>query len=338
MRVSSRVVLIACSASVIGAPNAAACSPQDYMSPEEWQALSPEQRAENTVHDTHEAVPTAPATPVARPTDPPATAVDRPATGDGPSQGSQPSGNQDAGAGSVEAPPVREAAPVVPALDGPSHSKPTAKDPATTGARSTPRAATSPTGPESTREAPAGGESAASVAAGGRTVVAVEQLTRMTAGSRGIDSGAAQRARRRADERAAQRRASAQDRRRSAGRAADRRPEAQVSGRTPVRADEAPITATTDANGRVTALAAVLAALAALAALLVRMLRPEAPAAATSTRIHPRPDTDDGAAVDPIEAELQAIIAAQAATRTAQAPRAQEAGTGDESSTATNSA
>lgn len=55
MRGVSRVVVIASSTLLIAAPAAIACSPQDYMSPEDWQALSPAQQVENALGHTHEA-------------------------------------------------------------------------------------------------------------------------------------------------------------------------------------------------------------------------------------------------------------------------------------------
>lgn len=329
MRVSSRVVLIACSASVIGAPAAAACSPQDYMSPEEWQALSPEQRAENTSH-THDAVDPAasPAAPV--PADPPVTREAAP-------QVTAPAGGEESPPGRLAAPPVPEAAPVIPALDGRSHRRAAAERPKTTGAPRTdqaPAAAAAPLHDVTTK--------AAAGASARTTVVAVEQLTRMAGGSRSSERASAQRAQRNTDERAAARRASARQRRSAAREAAERRTDARLSGRTPVRAGEVPHTAAraddTSHLNALTAITAVLAALTALAALLIRRFRFQPPAAAASGAALPPAPSAPSVIADPVEAELQAMIAAHAATPVARQRPAQEAETGDESSTATNSA
>ena len=333
MRVSSRVALIACSASVIGAPSAAACSPQDYMSPEDWQALSPEQRAENVAH-THDAGDAA-TTPTTAPATPPAAPVQAPATRDAAPQLTEPSNG--AGSRPAEPPPSKGTAPILPRLDGPSHRGPTADRRAATGTR---RGERSP-GPssEAPRDATRAGvpESSAAVASARTTVVAVEQLTRMAAAAPAGERAAARRAERRASERAAGRRARSRTRGDTAAPANHVRADAQASGRIPVRADEAPVTSNSSSNdtARLTAWAALTLALAGFVALLLRRPRPEASAETTSGQV--APPTSDAVAADLVEAELQAIIAAQ----TAPAPRrsgAQDAGTGDESSTATNSA
>lgn len=274
MRVAHRVILIACSASLIGVSPAAACSPQDYMSPEEWQALSPEQRAENSTPHEHEAGPPAAVAPVAPPADPPAT---------------------------HDATPQVEKSPASPARNV-------------------------------TRE------SNATPVAAARTTVTVEQLTRMAAGSDSSKRAAAQRAERRANQRAAERRQSTRERGDVAAPTAATLSYSQAAGRIPVRADDAPVTAARPGeNGRLTALAAMLITLTGLAALIARVSHPKAGAQATSTQFdHTRAIA--AVAVDPVEAELQAMIAAQTATRLAEPHGAQEAGTGDESSTATNSA
>ena len=289
------------------------------MTPEEWQALSPEQRAENALHTDEIAAPATTGT------TPPAT----------PDAASQPGEAAADGGGTVEAPPVRGAAPVLPRLDGPSHRRP-AERPETTGAPSgdPPTGASAPDRGAAATGAP---QSSPAVASARTTVVAVEQLERMAAGSPADRSAAARRVERRAAERAAERRAGRRERRDTASQATDTRREAQVaSGRTPVRADEAPAKpARTDDTGSLTAGAALLTLFAALTALLLHRPRPEASAVASApVGALPAPD----AAADPVEAELQAIIAEQKAARTPQGRPAQDAGTGDESSTATNSA
>lgn len=109
MRAPAKVILIAFSASVIGPPVAGACSPQDYMSPEEWQALSPEQQSENIAH-THDV--TAPSvSPVA-----PVAAVDAPASDAAPSTG----------VGGVEESPAADAPPAVAVPRTPARDRPAA--------------------------------------------------------------------------------------------------------------------------------------------------------------------------------------------------------------------
>ena len=329
MRVSSRVVVIACTASVIGAPSAAACSPQDYMSPEDWQALSPEQRAENVAH-THDA-----GDPATTPTTPPAAPVEAPATRDAAPQLSEPANG--AGSGAGQPPLSKGTAPIVPRLDDPSHQRPSGDRRAATGA---PRAERSPSAstraPRDLRRTDAP-QSSPAVASAQTTVVAVEQLTRMAAGSPAGERAAARRAERRASERAAERRARTRPRSEPAAAATDVRRDAQASGRIPVRADEAPATLDRSSNdtARLTAWAVLTLALAGFVALVLRRLRPDAPAETTSGQV--TPPSCDAVAADPIEAELQAIIAAQTAPHPPRSS-AQEAGTGDASSTATNSA
>lgn len=77
MRAPVKVLLLTSSALAVGVPVAAACSPQDYMSAEDWQALSPAQRADNSLHYGH-----GPETPVATqpaPASPEAAAPQAPA-------------------------------------------------------------------------------------------------------------------------------------------------------------------------------------------------------------------------------------------------------------------
>lgn len=100
MGVPSRVLLVTSGFLLIGAPAAVACSPQDYMSPADWEALSPEQKAENTVHvpELHGAAsettgdPTEAAQPGSGPAEADGTAPDR----DGPSEAGLPTDRKDA--------------------------------------------------------------------------------------------------------------------------------------------------------------------------------------------------------------------------------------------------
>ena len=353
MRVSSQVALIACSASAIGAPAAYACSPQDYMSPEDWQALSPAQRAENVAH-SHDGADAA-TSPPAAPTTP---AADPPATHDAAPQPDQSAGARDAGTPRLEPPPTRAATPVIPKLDGPAHRSPAADEspaerPASTGTPRSERAPSRPTAGSPDTSTATAPRTAAAVGTARTTVVAVEQLERLGAGMRAAERAAASRS---ADRRAvarerraaaterradtAERRAAAAERRADTAPAIETRGDAHASGRTPVRADEAPLTpspSTEDAR-RVTAWAALLAVVAGFAALLLRRGRPEAPAAAGVEGVAPTPGPAAAGVVDPVEAELQAMIAEGRRGGADARHSAQEAGTGGESSTATNSA
>lgn len=323
MRAPAKVILIAFSASVIGPPIALACSPQDYMSPEEWQALSPEQRAENDLSHTHDAAPPAASAPAAPPV---------------------------ATAPTVETPaPTKEAAPQVtdeaPAVV-PREADETPSEVAVPPVRSERRAAASPQAPQrrvtvrmpertASAERPKG-----SPAQPGTVPVARAPVSAPIAPIAARETAVAP------DRRSASPRASE---RRSARRAAAerRRPPAQAvpasrSDAAQALGTEVPVKASPTLGGerdegiRFEMWAGFAAVVAALGALIAHG-RNRPGTAGTVTATGPQ------APLDPVEAELQEIIAEQqlrpaSPVHVADASGAQEARVADGSSTATNSA
>ena len=290
MRAPAKVILIAFSASVIGPPVAGACSPQDYMSPEEWQALSPEQQAENVAHTHDAAAAAAAAPPVA-----PETAVEAPANEVAP-----PTGDTAAGTSPAADAPSAVAVPRAPVRERSARGEtrqrrvivrmPAERTPAVS---SPPRqSAASSAAPTSSTARPA---AAATVTAREPAVGARAVRSDAEAGSRQRRSGER---RRTADQRP---RATSP---RIATRDADAT-EPMPAGR--VAAEASPAVATRQGGERVgsgpwAAIAGLLAAVAAMVAVILG--RP-------GTRARGAAATDPPAPLDPVESELQAIIAGE---------------------------
>lgn len=287
MRAPAQVILIAFSASVIGPPVAAACSPQDYMSPEEWQALSPEQQAENTAH-IHD-VGAASAAPVA-----PVESVEAPA-----SETAPPTGDAGVGESPAAGAPSAEAVPRAPA-----HDRPAARGESPQ-RRVVVRMPTERTRPVS----PPPRSSTAPSAGPTRDTGMVAPVATVTAREPAVSAQSARpdAQTRRGQRRSGERRGTADQRRRATS---PRVATPDAAAAEPMTVDRLPTEASPAvatrqggeeaSSGPWAAIAAVLAAVAAMVALILG--RP-------GTRARVLAATEPPPPVDAVESELQAIIA-----------------------------
>lgn len=288
MRAPAKVILIAFSASVIAPPVAAACSPQDYMSPEEWQALSPEQQAENVAHTHDVAAPPAPSVAPGPAADTP-TSEAAPQTADDVAGTAQPVADAPAAVTvpQAQAPGERRSA----GREEPRQRRVIVRMPAERPTRVSPP-------PRSSRTGPASPAAAAEV----RAPIVPDTAREPAVGT--IDRRSTES--RRSQRRSADRQRTPDQRRRSTPQltAVPRTDAGQMSD-VRVATEASPTVAARDEGerggfGLWAALAAVLAAVAALVA--VGRGGPGAGVSIPAT-------TDPLPPIDPVEVELQAIIA-----------------------------